>query len=63
VKNRTKSEEKNEFFDGVKAGLDAAIAHAKGKSGYLRSTTFSHPPKPTSASESAKKNRKDLPEP
>ena len=50
--NRT--ETSNEFFEELKAGLGAAIEHAKGKRRDLRTTTLPRPPKELSAKEIAK---------
>ena len=50
--NRT--ETSNEFFEELKAGLGAAIEHAKGKQRDLRTTTLPRPPKELSAKEIAK---------
>lgn len=44
----------NEFFDDLKAGLAAAIEHAKGGRKDLRTTTRPRPPKEPSAKEIAK---------
>ena len=44
-----RTETSNEFFDELKAGLDAAIDHAKGKRKDLRTTTLPRPPKEMSA--------------
>ena len=46
-----KSETKNEFFEEMKAGLQAAIEHAKGKRNDMRTTTLPRPPKELSAKE------------
>ena len=40
-----KIEEKNEFFESLKTGLEAAIEHAKGTRKDLRTTTLPLPPK------------------
>jgi len=48
-----KAEEKNEFFEDLKAGLQAAIEHASGKRADLRTTTLPRPPKELSAKEIA----------
>lgn len=49
-----KIEEKNEFFESLKSGLEAAIEHAKGERKDLRTTTLPRPPKELSAKEIAK---------
>jgi putative transcriptional regulator len=49
-----KSEERNEFFEDLKAGLAAAIEHGHGKRKDLRTTTLPRPPKDLSAKEIAK---------
>jgi putative transcriptional regulator len=46
-----KAEQKNEFFEGLKSGLLAAIDHADGKQADLGTPTLPHPPKPLSAKE------------
>lgn len=38
-------ESHNEFFEDLKAGLQAAIEHASGKRADLRTTTLPRPPK------------------
>src|SRR5438067_13915591 len=48
-----KIEEKNEFFEGLRSGLEAAIGHAKGTRKALRTTTLPLPPKELSAKEIA----------
>lgn len=48
-----KIEEKNEFFESLRTGTEAAIEHAKGKRRDLRTTTLPRPPKALSASEIA----------
>lgn len=48
-----KIEEKNEFFESMKAGFEAAIEHAKGERKDLRTTTLPRPPKELSAKEIA----------
>lgn len=48
-----KVEEKNEFFESLKSGLEAAIDHASGKRKDLRTTTLPLPPKQLSAKEIA----------
>lgn len=49
-----KTEEKSEFFEGLKAGLTAAIEHAKGERKGLRTTVLPCPPKELSAKEITK---------
>ena len=49
-----KAEERNEFFEDLKAGLTAAIQHAEGRRKDLRTTTLPRPPKQLSATEIAK---------
>jgi len=49
-----KADEKNEFFEDLKAGLTAAIEHAEGKRADLRTTTLPRPPKQLSAKEIVK---------
>lgn len=49
-----KNDTSNEFFEDLKAGLTAAIEHAKGKRKDLRTTTLPRPPKELSAKEIAK---------
>ena len=49
-----KTKARNEFFDELKAGLGAAIEHAKGKRKDLRTTTLPRPPKELSAKEIVK---------
>lgn len=49
-----KAETNNEFFESIKAGLNAAIEHAEGKRQDLRTTTLPRPPKQISATEIAK---------
>ena len=49
-----KTETNNEFFEDIKAGLKAAIEHAKGKRQELRTTTLPRPPKELSAQEIVK---------
>ena len=46
-----KIEEKNEFFESLRTGLEAAIEHAKGKRKDLRTTKLPRPPKELSAKE------------
>jgi putative transcriptional regulator len=46
-----KAERKNEFFEDLKAGLQAAIEHAQGKRKDLRTTTLPLPPKELTANE------------
>lgn len=48
-----KVEEKNEFFESLKAGLEAAVGHAGGKQKDLRTTTLPRPLKELSAKEIA----------
>ena len=48
-----KIEEKNEFFESLRTGLEAAIEHAKGARKDLRTTTLPLPPKELSAKEIA----------
>ena len=48
-----KIEEKNEFFENLKSGLEAAIEHAKGARKDLRTTTLPLPPRELSAKEIA----------
>lgn len=48
-----KIKEKNEFFESLRTGMEAAIEHAKGKRKDLRTTTLPRPPKELSASEIA----------
>lgn len=49
-----KTEINNEFFEELKAGLAAAIEHAKGGRKDLRTTTLPRPPRELSAKEIAK---------
>lgn len=49
-----KTETNNEFFEEIKAGLTAAIEHARGKRKDLRTTTLPRPPKELSAKEIVK---------
>ncbi len=49
-----KTEEKREFFEDLKAGLTAAIGHAKGERKDLRTTVLPRPPKELSAKEITK---------
>jgi putative transcriptional regulator len=49
-----KVEERNEFFEDLKAGLAAAIEHADGRRKDLRTTTLPRPPKQLSAKEIVK---------
>lgn len=49
-----KTEVQNEFFEDLRAGLTAAIEHAKGSRKDLRTTTLPRPPKVLSAKEIAK---------
>jgi len=49
-----KPELKNELFEELKAGLNAAIEHAQGKRKDLRTTTLPRPPKALSAKEIVK---------
>lgn len=49
-----KIEEKNEFFESLKTGLEAAVEYAKGERKDLRTTTLPRPPKALSAKEIAK---------
>jgi putative transcriptional regulator len=49
-----RTETRNEVFDDLKEGLNAAIEHARGKRTDLRTTTLPRPPKELSASEIAK---------
>lgn len=49
-----KTETNNEFFEELKAGLTAAIEHARGKRKDLRTTTLPRPPKELSAKEIVK---------
>ena len=49
-----RAETKNEFFEDLKAGLSAAIEHAKGKRLDLRTATLPRPPREMSAKEIAK---------
>jgi len=44
-----KTEEKNEFFESLKTGLEAAIDHAKGARKDLRTPTLPLPPAELSA--------------
>ena len=46
-----KTDTDNEFFEELKAGLNAAIEHAQGKRKDLRTTTLPRPPKELSAKE------------
>lgn len=46
-----KAETNNDFFEELKAGLNAAIEHAQGKRKDLRTTTLPRPPKELSAKE------------
>ena len=46
-----KIEERNEFFEDLKAGLTAAIEHAEGRRKDLRTTTLPRPPRQLSAKE------------
>ncbi|CAN5443731.1 DNA-binding transcriptional regulator [soil metagenome] len=46
-----KIEEKNDFFESLKTGLEAAIEHAKGIRKDLRTTTLPPPPRELSAKE------------
>lgn len=48
------TETSNEFFEDLKAGLTAAIEHAKGKRKDLRTSTLPRPPKELSAKEIVK---------
>ncbi len=48
-----KAEENNEFFEEIKAGLNAAIEHAAGKRADLRTTTLPRSPEELSAKEIA----------
>ena len=48
-----KTESNNEFFESIKAGLNAAIEHAEGKRKDLRTTTLPRPPKQLSGKEIA----------
>ena len=48
-----KAETNNEFFESIKAGLNAAIEHGEGKRKDLRTTTLPRPPKEIPASEIA----------
>lgn len=48
-----KIEEKNEFFESLRTGLEAAIEHAKGERKDLRTTTLPLPPRELSAKEIA----------
>lgn len=48
-----KIEEKNEFFESLRTGLEAAIEHANGARKDLRTTTLPLPPKELSAKEIA----------
>lgn len=49
-----KNNESNEFFEDLKAGLTAALEHAKGKRSDLRTTTLPRPPKEVSAKKTGK---------
>jgi putative transcriptional regulator len=49
-----RTETTNEFFEELKAGLGAAIEHAKGKRADLRTTTLPRPPMEMSAEQIAK---------
>jgi len=49
-----KAEERNEFFDDLKAGLNAAIEHAQGRRKDMRTTTLPRPPRQLSAKEIVK---------
>lgn len=49
-----RAETNNEFFEELKAGLGAAIEHAKGARKDLRTTTLPRPPKEMSAKQIAK---------
>ena len=46
-----KIDEKNEFFESLRTGLEAAIEHAKGSRKDLRTTTLPRPPQELSAKE------------
>ena len=48
-----KIEEKNEFFESLRSGLESAIEHAKGTRKDLRTTTLPRPPKELSAKDIA----------
>lgn len=48
-----RTESSNEFFNDLRAGLGAAIDHARGKRKDLRVTTLPRPPKELSAKEIA----------
>jgi len=48
-----KTEKTNEFFEGVRSGLLAAIDHAEGRRADLRTTELPNPPKELSATEIA----------
>ena len=48
-----KIEEKNEFFENLRSGLESAIEHAKGTRKDLRTTTLPRPPKELSAKDIA----------
>ena len=49
-----KIEERNDFFEDLKAGLQTAVEHAEGRRKDLRTTTLPRPPKPLSAREIVK---------
>lgn len=49
-----RAETNNEFFESIKAGLNAAIEHAGGRRKDLRTTTLPRPPKEIPAKEIAK---------
>lgn len=49
-----KNEVQNDFFEELKAGLNAAIEHAQGRRNDLRTTTLPRPPKELSAKEIVK---------
>lgn len=49
-----RTETTNEFFEELKAGLGAAIKHAKGKRADLRTTTLPRPPMEMSAKQIVK---------
>jgi DNA-binding transcriptional regulator YiaG len=46
-----KAEKRNDFFEELKAGLNASIEHAEGKQKDLRTTTLPRAPKQLSAKE------------
>lgn len=48
-----KIEEKNEFFESLKSGLESVIEHAKGTRKDLRTTTLPRPPMELSAKDIA----------